>query len=47
MKFPYNGIAIPEILLPGPDVDLSKWAVVACDQYTSQKEYWACLLYTS
>jgi hypothetical protein len=41
MKFPYNGIAIPEILLPGPDVDLSKWAVVACDQYTSQREYWA------
>ena len=34
------GIQIPEILLPGPAVDLSKWAVIACDQYTSQPEYW-------
>jgi len=34
------GIAIPEILLPGAGVDLSRWAVVACDQYTSQPEYW-------
>jgi hypothetical protein len=34
------GIAIPEILLPAPSVDLSRWAVVACDQYTSQPEYW-------
>ena len=28
-----------EILLPR-DCDLKKWAVVACDQYTSQPEYW-------
>ena len=21
--------------------DLSKWAVIACDQYTSQPDYWA------
>jgi len=34
------GIAIPEILLPATGVDLSRWAVVACDQYTSQPEYW-------
>jgi hypothetical protein len=34
------GIAIPEILLPGPEVALDKWAVVACDQYTSQPDYW-------
>ena len=40
MKFPYNGVTIPEILLPKPGVDLSKWAVVACDQYTAQPEYW-------
>jgi len=33
------GIAIPEILLP-KDIDLKKWCVVACDQYTSQKAYW-------
>ena len=34
------GLKIPKILLPNPTVDLSKWAVVACDQYTSQPEYW-------
>ncbi|MDR3767352.1 MAG: DUF1015 domain-containing protein [Butyricicoccus sp.] len=31
---------LPKILLPRTDVDLSKWAVVACDQYTSQPDYW-------
>ncbi len=35
-----NGIEIPEILLPGPAIDMTKWPVVACDQYTSQPEYW-------
>lgn len=34
------GVKVPQILIPGPDVDLSKWAVVACDQFTSQPEYW-------
>lgn len=33
-------IQIPQILLPDDSVDLSKWAVVACDQFTSQPEYW-------
>ena len=28
-----------DILLP-KDVDMEKWAVVACDQFTSQPEYW-------
>ena len=28
-----------DILLP-KDVDMSKWAVVACDQFTSEPEYW-------
>ena len=33
--------AIPtNILIPDHFVDLKKWAVVACDQYTSQKDYW-------
>ncbi|MDO4740443.1 MAG: DUF1015 domain-containing protein [Eubacteriales bacterium] len=27
-------------LLPNDATDLSKWAVVACDQFTSQPEYW-------
>ena len=29
-----------DILLPR-NADMSKWAVVACDQYTSEPEYWA------
>lgn len=28
-----------DILIP-KNIDMSKWAVVACDQYTSQPEYW-------
>ncbi|MDL2218974.1 DUF1015 domain-containing protein [Ruminococcaceae bacterium OttesenSCG-928-O06] len=29
-----------EILLPGPAAAPEKWAVLACDQFTSQPEYW-------
>ena len=29
-----------DILLPKAGSDLTKWAVVACDQFTSQPEYW-------
>ena len=29
-----------DILLPAENTDMSKWAVVACDQFTSQPEYW-------
>ncbi len=28
------------ILLPSKDTDIKKWSVVACDQYTSEPEYW-------
>ncbi|MDR2078584.1 MAG: DUF1015 domain-containing protein, partial [Treponema sp.] len=34
------GTAIPEITLPGRDVDLQKWAVIACDQFTQDRAYW-------
>ncbi|NCA98362.1 MAG: DUF1015 domain-containing protein [Clostridia bacterium] len=34
------GVAIPELYIPHAGIDLSRWAVVACDQYTSQPEYW-------
>ena len=34
------GVAVPPVLLPKPGVDLSRWAVVACDQFTSQPDYW-------
>ena len=35
------GIQIPQIYLPKPGTDLTKWAVIACDQFTSQPEYWS------
>lgn len=28
------------ILIPNKDIDLQKWSVIACDQYTSEPEYW-------
>ena len=31
---------LPRILLPRPGIDLAKWAVIACDQYTSEPDYW-------
>ncbi|MBQ6703892.1 MAG: DUF1015 domain-containing protein, partial [Clostridia bacterium] len=34
------GVKVPELLLPNAGVDMEKWAVVACDQYTSQPDYW-------
>ncbi|HEY5984041.1 MAG TPA: DUF1015 domain-containing protein [Anaerolineales bacterium] len=34
------GVAIPEIQLPRAGIDLRKWAVIACDQFTSEPEYW-------
>ena len=36
-------IAVPEILLPVPSVDLYAWAVIACDQHTSDPAYWQAL----
>lgn len=33
-------LQVPSLLLPREDVPLGTWAVVACDQYTSQPEYW-------
>lgn len=39
-KYPEAACAVGEILLPRPGVDLQKWAVVACDQYTAQPGYW-------
>src|SRR5512138_1001842 len=36
-----EGVQIPTVLLPRPGVDLHKWAVIACDQFTSEPEYWA------
>ena len=33
-------IDVPELLLPVDGTDMSRWAVIACDQYTSQRDYW-------
>ena len=33
-------IKAPNVLMPNEKVDMTKWAVVACDQFTSQPEYW-------
>ena len=38
-KFETLGFYPAEILLP-KEMDMTKWAVVACDQFTSQPEYW-------
>lgn len=32
---------LPRLCLPRQGIDLSKWAVIACDQYTSEPTYWA------
>ena len=29
-----------DMLIPNNTVDMSKWAVIACDQYTAEPEYW-------
>lgn len=39
-RYPQAGCAVDSILLPRPDLDWTRWAVVACDQFTSQPEYW-------
>lgn len=33
-------IKTPRMLIPNKSVDMEKWAVIACDQYTSNKAYW-------
>ena len=34
------GAAVPRLWFPQQQVNLQKFAVVACDQYSAQKEYW-------
>lgn len=36
----HNLVKKPDVLLPMKGISLHKWAVVACDQFTSQPEYW-------
>lgn len=37
--FEEMGVQIPEILLP-ENLDVKTWSVVACDQYTQDRDYW-------
>lgn len=39
-RFLELGIGIPQLSIPGSDVDLYRWAVIACDQHTSEPDYW-------
>ena len=34
------GIQTANILVPNDEIDKKKWAVIACDQYSSESEYW-------
>jgi len=34
------GVVIPEIILPAEGLSLYHWAVIACDQFTAQADYW-------
>jgi hypothetical protein len=38
--YPEIGIQIPQTYLPKYGIDLTRWAVIACDQFTSQPDYW-------
>lgn len=40
MIFEKIGLMAPRIAVPNENIDLTRWAVIACDQYTSQPEYW-------
>ncbi len=33
-------VRVPNVLLPREGIDLKRWAVIACDQHTSDPEYW-------
>ena len=38
--YPKVALHVPSLLLPRTDIPLETWSVIACDQYTSQPEYW-------
>ncbi len=39
-KLEKMGLRASDLMIPKKGTDLSKWAVVACDQFTSEKDYW-------
>ncbi len=38
--YPDIAFHVPTLLLPAPGIALESWAVIACDQHTSEPEYW-------
>ena len=40
MSFDRVALRPARILLPAPSVPRETWACIACDQYTSEPEYW-------
>jgi hypothetical protein len=40
LNYPEVALHVPRILLPNEHVPLDTWAVIACDQYTSEPDYW-------
>ena len=40
LTYPDIALQVPRILLPVPEVALDRWAVIACDQHTSEPAYW-------
>ncbi len=40
LHYPEIALHVPTLLLPRSDIPLETWSVIACDQYTSQPEYW-------
>lgn len=40
MYFESVGLMVQEIMVPAGGIDLTRWSVVACDQYTSEPDYW-------
>jgi len=39
-KFQAVGAKVPSNCMPADHIDLAKWAVIACDQFTSEPDYW-------
>jgi hypothetical protein len=43
MNLAQLALHVPTILFPREGVDLTRWTVIACDQYTAEPEYWAAV----
>jgi hypothetical protein len=40
LTYPDIALQVPRVLLPGAGIAPEHWSVIACDQYTSEPEYW-------